>query len=255
MLEIYQKLIEMIQNGENGVLATVIKSKGSAPRESGAKMLIKEDGTFFGTVGGGAVEKLVMDTAASVMNSGKSQIVSFDMSGSGREAGMICGGQMEVYLEPVQNQASIFLFGAGHISQSTAIMAKMLGFRVVVIDPRTDFNNTSRFPGVDKLIAKNYEDAFKELTVGNRDYIVIYTPGHLLDENCLRFAVGTDAKYVGMIGSKKKSAEIKKRLIDEGIPEEKINMVHSPIGLDIGAETPEEIAISIMAEIVKVRHG
>jgi len=253
MLEIYQELVNVISKGEQAVLATVISSRGSAPRRAGAKMLIKSDGTSIGTVGGGGVEKRVKEKAIEVMNSGEPQIVSFDLSGEGGKAAMICGGQMDVLLEPIIPPETLYLFGAGHISQSTAAMGKRLGFRVVVIDPRPEYNNIERFPSADSLIVDEYDNAFSKLRVNEDSYIVVYTTGHVLDEKCLEFAVGTEAKYVGMIGSKKKVSEVKERLLKRGVSQQQLDRVYAPIGVEIGAETPEEITISILAEIIKVR--
>ena len=253
MLEIYQELVNVTSKGERAVLATIISSRGSAPREAGAKMLIKKDGSFIGSVGGGGVEHQIQKKAIEVMNSGESQIVHFDLSGRGREAAMICGGQMDVFLEPILSQETLYLFGAGHISQSTAAMAKMLGFRVVVIDPRPEYNNIDRFPDADSLIAEEYDSAFSKLNVDDDSYIIIYTPGHVLDEQCLEFAVSTKARYIGMIGSKKKVIDVRERLSQKGVPPQQLDRVHAPIGIGIGAETPEEIAISILAEIIKVK--
>jgi len=253
MLEIYQELVNVTSKGERAVLATVISSRGSAPRKAGAKMLIKNDGTFIGTVGGGGVEQQVQEKAIEVMNSGEPQIVHFDLSGRGEEAAMICGGQMDVFLEPIVPLETLYLFGAGHISQSTAVMGKMLGFGVVVIDPRPEYNNSDRFPDADSLIVEEYDSAFSKLNVDEDSYIVIYTTGHVLDEQCLRFAVGTKAKYIGMIGSKKKVKEVKEHLLQEGISQQQLDRVCAPIGIEIGAETPQEIAISILAEIIKVK--
>lgn len=255
MLDIYRELVDMMSRGEGGVMATVIASKGSAPRKEGTKMLIKNDGTFIGTVGGGGVEKMVLEKAPEVMKSGQPVMVHFDMSDSGRDAEMICGGQLDIFLDPFGAQETLYLFGAGHISQSTSAMAKKLGFRIVVIDPRPDYNNQERFPDADLRITKDFKEAFHGLKITPNDYIVIYTTGHLFDEVCLTFAVTTEAKYIGMIGSKKKSLEVKKRVIENGGPKEKVNKVHSPIGIAIGAETPDEIAVSILAEIIKVKRG
>ena len=253
MLEIYRELVNITSKGERAVLATVISSRGSAPRKAGAKMLIKNDGTSIGTVGGGGVEKRVRERAIEVMNSGEPQVVHFDLSGKGEGTAMICGGQMDVFLEPILSPPTLYLFGAGHISQGTAAMGKMLGFRVVVIDPRPEYNNNDRFPDADALIVEEYESAFSKLSVDEDSYIVIYTTGHVLDEQCLDFAVGTKAKYIGMIGSKKKVKEVKERLLQKGISQQQLDRVYAPIGIGIGAETPEEIAISILAEIIKVK--
>jgi len=255
MLEIYQELANIAVKGERAVLATVISSQGSAPRKAGAKMVIKGDGTLVGSIGGGNVEQAVQEKAIAVMKSGEPQMMHFDLSGSGEEAWMICGGQMDVFLEPILPAETLYLFGAGHLSQSTATMAKMLGFRVVVIDPRPEYNNNDRFPNADSLVVEEYDNAFSKLNVDENSYIVIYTPGHVSDEKCLQFAVGTAAKYVGMIGSKKKVKEIKERLRKKGVSQQQLDEIHAPIGLEINAQTPEEIAISILAEITKVRRS
>ncbi len=255
MLEIYQELINTISKGERAVLATIIASQGSTPRKAGAKMLIKEDGTFVGTIGGGGTEHQIRGKVIEVMKSGEPQIVRFDLSGKDEALSMICGGQMEVFLEPILPSATLYLFGAGHTSQSTAAMGKRLGFGVVVVDPRPEYNNSDRFPDADALIVEEYDRAFSELNVDENSYIVIYTTGHVVDERCLEFAVDTKAKYVGMIGSKRKAKEVKQRLLQKGVAQQQLDRVHSPMGLDIGAETPDEIAISILAEIVKVRRA
>ena len=253
MLEIYQELVNVTSKGERAVLATVVCSRGSAPRKAGAKMLIKKDGIFIGTVGGGGVERQVQEKAMEVMNFGEPQIVHFDLSGKGKQAAMICGGQMDVFLEPILPQETLYLFGAGHISQSTAAMGKMLGFRVVVIDPRPEYNNSDRFPNADSFIVEGYDSAFSKLSVDEDSYIIIFTTGHVLDKQCLEFAVGSRAKYIGMIGSKKKVKEVKEHLLQKGISQQQLGRVYSPIGSEIGAETPEEIAISILAEVIKVK--
>lgn len=253
MLEIYQELANIAARGERAVLATVTSSGGSVPRKAGTKMIIKEDGSLVGSIGGGNVEQAVQEKALDVLKSGEPETIHFDLTDSGEEAWMICGGRMDVFLEPILPAETLYLFGAGHLSQSTAVMAKMLGFRVVVIDPRPEFNNNDRFPGADSLVVEDYENAFSELNLDDNSYIVIYTPGHVSDEKCLQFTVGTAARYVGMIGSKKKVKEIKERLRRKGVSEQQLDGIHAPIGLEINAQTPEEIAISILAEIIKVR--
>jgi xanthine dehydrogenase accessory factor len=255
MLEIYQELANIAAKGERAVLATVISSKGSVPRRAGTKMIIKGDGTIVGSIGGGNVEQAVQEKALAVMKSAEPQMIHFDLTGSGEEAWMICGGQLDVFLEPILPAETLYLFGAGHLSQSTATMAKMLGLRVVVIDPRPEYNNNDRFPNADSLVVEEYDNAFSKLNVDGNSYVVIYTPGHVSDEKCLQFAVGTAAKYIGMIGSKKKVKEIKERLRKKGVSQQRLDDVYAPIGLEINAETPEEIAISILAEITKVRRA
>jgi xanthine dehydrogenase accessory factor len=255
MLEIYQELVNIAAKGERAVLATVISTRGSVPRKAGTKMIVRGDGSLVGSIGGGNVEQAVQERALAVMKSGETQMMHFDLTGSGEEAWMICGGQLDVFLEPILPAETLYLFGAGHLSQSTAAMAKMLGLRVVVIDPRPEYNDNDRFPNADSLIVEEYDNAFSKLNVDDNSYIVIYTPGHVSDEKCLQFAVGTAAKYVGMIGSKKKVKEIKERLRKKGVSQQQLDEVHAPIGLEINAQTPEEIAISILAEITKARRS
>ena len=253
MLEIYQEIINLISKGEHAILATIISKCGSAPRSAGAKMLIKRDGTSLGTIGGGGVEHQIRKKAIEIMNSGESEVVHLDLFGIEDSAGPICGGQMDILLEPIMPPETLYLFGAGHISESVAAIGKRLAFRVVVIDPRAEFNNTERFPTADFLIVEEYANAFSQLDINQRSYIVIFTHGHNFDEQCLQFAVGTGGKYIGMIGSQKKVKEIRGHLLRKGISEQQLDRVHAPIGLAIGAETPEEIAISILAEIIKVK--
>ena len=255
MLEIYQELSRIIAKGERAVLATVISSRGSAPRKAGTKMLVKADGACIGTIGGGGVELMLLQKAREVMDSDEPQIMQVDLSGREEGMDMICGGQMEIFLEPVRSGETMYLFGAGHISYSTAAIAAMLGFRVVVIDPRAEYNSTERFPAAESLVVAEYEDAFARLSVNENSYIIIYTPGHVLDEKCLEFAVSTPARYIGMIGSQKKVKEVKDHLLQKGVSQAQLAAVHAPIGVEINAETPEEIAISILAEVVRVRRS
>ncbi len=255
MLEIYQELVNITSTGERAVLATIIYSHGSTPRKAGAKMLIKEDGTIIGTIGGGGTEHKIRQKVVEVMKSGQPQIVHFDLSGKEEALQMLCGGQMDVFLEPILSPETIYLFGAGHTSQSTAAIGKRLGFRVTVIDPRPEYNNSARFPDADSLIVEEYESAFSKLNVDEDSYIIIYTTGHVVDEQCLHFAVGTKARYIGMIGSKKKAKEVKERLLQKGISQQQLDRVYAPIGIKIEAETPEEIAISILAEIIRVKRS
>ena len=253
MYEIYREMVEIISRGESGVTATIVSSKGSSPRKEGAKMLIRANGSSMGTIGGGGIEKQVMEKASEVLKTGIPVTLHFDMSGSGREAAMVCGGQVDVFMEPFGSPETLYMFGAGHISQYTASIAKKLGFRTVIIDPRPEFNNVQYFPDADKLIVRDFKESFSELKITGKDYILIYTPGHLSDEVCLASAVRTGAKYIGMVGSKKKALDVKKRVVEDGASQKRVNEVHSPVGIDIGSETPAEIAISILAEIIQVK--
>jgi xanthine dehydrogenase accessory factor len=169
------------------------------------------------------------------------------------EVGMVCGGELEVFIEPILTPSTLYLFGGGHISLPLAKIGKLLGFKIAVIDDRAEFANTDRFPEADVILAGDFTKSFPKLKIDKSSYIVIVTRGHQHDELVLEWAVGTLAKYVGMIGSKTKVKTIFSHLLARGISKEKLDRVHAPIGLEIEAQTPEEIAVSILAEIIKVR--
>lgn len=247
-LEIHREIVNLASKGESAVLATVISIRGSAPVKPGAKMLVRRDKSVLGSVGGDGVQPQVIEKAPEILRHAESKLVRFHPD---KEQ----GGQMEVFMEPILPPSTLYLCGAGHISQSTAVFGKMLGFNVVVIDPRPEFNNAERFPDADSRVIDDYALSIPKLNIAEEGYIIICTPGHILDEQCLYFAVSTKAKYIGMIGSKKKVKETRERLIQKGIQPELLDRVHAPIGLEIGAETPPEIAVSIMAEIIKVRRA
>lgn len=255
MLEIYQELASLTAKKEPGVLVTIVATEGSVPRKAGAKMLIKKDGSFVGTVGGGSVEYGITRKALEIMKSGKPQLLHFDLSCKEQDATMICGGRLDAFFEPIITQETLYLFGAGHISQTTAAVGKMLGFWVAVIDPRAEYNNKERFPDADTLMVEEFAGVFPKLSIDDKDYLIIYTSAHELDEDCLNFALTTRAGYIGMIGSRKKVKEIREHLIQKGVTKEALDRVHAPIGLELGAETPEEIAISILAEVIKVKRS
>lgn len=252
--EIYEEIARLKREGGKGAVATLVGTKGATPREVGAKMLIRADGTFRGSVGGGCVEAEVWQEAKKIMAEGKPRMLHFDLTGrdAAESDGLICGGIMDVFVEPILSQPVLYVFGAGHISFFISRLGKMLGFRVAVVDDRADFANAKRFPEADEIIAEEFDAVLPKLSVNKSSYIVIVTRGHLSDEQVLDWAVRTDAAYIGMIGSKKKNKEIFTRLAAKGIPKEALEKVAAPIGLAIGAETPEEIAVSIAAQIIQV---
>jgi xanthine dehydrogenase accessory factor len=254
MEDIFQEIVRIRSEGQRAALATVISAKGSTPRETGSKMLIRIDGTILGSIGGGSLEAQVRKEAVKVMTENRSTVLRFDLTGKEvAEEGMICGGNMEVFVEPILPEPCLFIFGAGHISLFLAKMGKMVGFRVVVIDDRPEFANRDRFPEADEVIARDFPAAFQQLTANRTSYIAIVTRGHLQDETVLEWAARTDAAYIGMIGSRKKNQTVLSHLQAKGIPEKRLKEVHAPIGLNIDAKTPEEIAVSIVAEIIKAR--
>jgi xanthine dehydrogenase accessory factor len=252
MKEIYDEIQRIIKNNEYAALATLISVSGSTPRDQGAKMLVRQDGSILGTVGGGLLECMVREEAEKITRNGKAKIIDVDLSGKGASA-MVCGGIAKVYIEPIVPSPSLLIFGGGHISFYLSRIGKMVGFQVTVIDDRKEYANPIRFPEADETIARDYKDVFSQLKTDSLSYIVIVTRGHAHDQAVLEWAVTTDSAYIGMIGSKTKTKRVYENLVENGISKESLNNVCAPIGLEINSETPEEIAVSIIAEVIKVK--
>ncbi len=351
---VYSEIVKSLEKKEKLALATLIKRIGSAPREPGAKYLVKKDGSSFGSIGGGCVEAEVWQEAQKAIEREESKILHFNLTSEQlAEGGLICGGNVDVFveplkeefltiyhavlkaiqegvegvlatvvsmggasalerdlkafylksgervgslmgssdldermtkemgrllrmkrpevmsltsyevnlptqscqvlLEPIFSQPTVYVFGAGHISEQLVPLLKKVHFNVVVIDDREMFANRERFPDAREIIVTEFEKAFDQLTIDRNSYIVIVTRGHIYDGLVLNRAIQTDANYIGMIGSKKKIQTLYKNLAKEGVPEAIFSRVHAPIGLDIGSETPEEIAISIVAQLIQER--
>ena len=249
-MEIWQKLTEAQQQGRAAVLVTVVAVEGSAPREVGAKMLVYQDGSTDGTVGGGAIEKAVVERCAQVLKDRQPALIEHDLGG----LGMSCGGRMKFFLEPYFAVPPLIIFGAGHIGKALAEIAHLLQFSVTVVDDRAEFATAERFPHADVLICDEYRKSFERLQLTPDSYIVIVTYRHLHDQEILEFCAGRPFKYLGMIGSRTKVSQTFKTLQENGVSAETLARVHSPIGLKIGARTPAEIAVAIAAEMIAVRN-
>jgi xanthine dehydrogenase accessory factor len=254
-MEAYERVAEAVAEGRPVALATVIRVEGSTPREVGAKMVVYGDGRTAGTVGGGKMEALVTEAAVDAIAVGQSQVVRFALQDLEAGDPGICGGEIEVYIDVTAPTPTLFLVGAGHVAMPTAEIAHMCGFRVVVIDDRADMASEARFPHAAERLVGDIEAILGELTLPPSAYVVIVTRGHALDEEALRAVIGGPAAYVGMIGSRRKVRTIYDHLREAGVPQEQIDRVYAPIGADIGSETPAEIAVSIVAELVAVRRG
>jgi xanthine dehydrogenase accessory factor len=254
MLEIYQKLVETLSRGGEAALVTVISSHNSTPRRAGAKMLVQSNGSISGTIGGGRIEAEAIKIALNVIKTGKTEKHQFCLSPD-KELGMVCGGEMEIYVEPVKPDPVMYIFGAGHISLSLSQISTLLDFKIVVIDDRPDFANKERFPEADTVLVEDFANIFAKIGVDNNSYLIIVTRNHEHDQEVLEQAIKTPAKYIGMIGSKTKIKTLFNNLVDKGVDRKVLDRVYSPIGLEIYAETPEEIAISIIAEIIKVKRS
>jgi len=231
-----------------------VSVRGSIPSFKTAKMLVRDDGSICGTIGGGCVEADVWQAAREVMESEKPRTLTFNLNQDPKyDTGLVCGGTLDIFIEPVLPPALLYIFGAGHVAVNLYRVAQNAGFDVTVIDDREAYANCERFPAAREVIAEDLEQAMTRLKPSESNYIVIVTRGHRDDMRCLRWAVQTQARYIGMIGSKRKTIAIYKELQKEGLPAELFKRVHAPVGLDIGAVTPEEIAVSITAELIAVR--
>jgi xanthine dehydrogenase accessory factor len=219
-------------------------------------MLVREDGTMVGTIGGGCTEAEVWNAAREVMETEKPKMLSFNLGqDAAYDQGLICGGRLNVYVEPVLPIPSCFIFGAGHISKSLSKIASQAGFRTVIVDNRDSYANQERFPEAAEVHAGEYEEVFPKLAVNDSSYFIIVTRGHKDDMRVLRWAVTQPVRYLGMIGSKRKTIEVVKHLRREGVAVEKLAKLHAPMGFDIGAITPEEIAVSVVAEMIQRRRN
>ncbi|HUW66124.1 MAG TPA: XdhC family protein [Spirochaetia bacterium] len=342
MKELYETCARLLTGGEDVVTATIISQSGSAPRAAGGKMLVRADGSFGGTIGGGLLEAEVLQTAGEVFRTGRAVVREFNLTGAdAASTNMICGGRLEVLVgllsagdpdnahicrsigellhsrqqgvlltklpdpggdphpleqslllrdgrqtgfaipaawrddlvqarglrvacryggpenvlvEPVNSLGTVYIFGAGHVSQKLAVLTSLVDFRTVVLDDRAEFAKRERFPMAEEIIVpESMEDCFDDLSIREDSYVVIVTRGHQHDLTVLSQAIQTDACYIGMIGSARKRQAVYQGLRESGISEERLARVHSPIGLKIGAETPEEIAVSIVAQLIQVR--
>jgi len=253
-MDVFDELIHLRGLGQKCALATIVQVRGSIPSFESAKLLVREDGSMVGTIGGGCVEAEVWNAAREVISSGKPRHMSFSLGqDAAYDNGLICGGQLDVFVECIEPQPAAIIFGGGHISKSLARVLDLAGFRVSVSDNRESFANRERFPEAAEIHSDEYEDLYPKLTITESTYIVIVTRGHRDDMRVLRWAVTTPAKYIAMIGSRRKVISVIRELEKEGIGTEAFDRIYAPMGFEIGAVSPEEIAISVGAEMIAMR--
>ncbi|MEN6410150.1 MAG: XdhC family protein [Anaerolineaceae bacterium] len=254
-MSLYQSLAEIEARGDSAVVCTIIESSGSTPRHQDSRMIVYPDGQFTGSVGGGEVESRVLAEAKIVFTDGHSRVFHYDLVDPGRGDPGICGGSVTVYLEPILPKPCVVVIGGGHVGKAVAHLAKWLGFRVVVSDDRPELCTPEANPDADEFYPIPMEDLPKHLQINSQTYLVLTTRGMNVDVPGVPALLDTAAGYIGIIGSRRRWVMSKKGMIEAGVTQEKIESIHSPIGLEIGAETPEEIAVSIMAEIIMIRNG
>lgn len=251
---VFSELEDAYERGEAVALVTILETRGSTPQKAGAKMVVGRDGRLKGTVGGGCVESEILWRARSAIDDRRCEIGTYDFNADEEENGLICGGSMKVFIEPIIPPPRVYLVGAGHVAQPVSQIAKIAGFEVVVLDDRVKYASPERFPDADVVKAGPIPELAEEFIFGDNAYVVIVTRGHKEDEEALRTFVEKDNAYIGLIGSVTKIEKIFSRLERDGVSRERLDRVHSPIGLDLGGSTPGEIAVSIVSELIAVRY-
>jgi xanthine dehydrogenase accessory factor len=253
-MEVLEKLREAVAELRPVALCTVVNTRGAVPRHAGTKMLVFGDGKSFGTVGGGEVENLVLKEALVAIEDGKTRFLNYDLIDVEKGDPGLCGGSLSVFVEPYVHPPTVVIVGAGHVGRAVAHLAGWLGFRVVISDDRTELCTPEKTPGGDAYLPLQMSKIPEEMSVDTHTYFVLVTRGVDVDVEGIPSLLKTNAGYIGLIGSKRRWSHTRDKLQEMGISEEEILRIKSPIGLDINAETPEEIAVSIMAEIIDQRN-
>lgn len=250
-----QELLAAREAGQPVALATIVKARGSVPRHAGSKMLVYADGRFSGTVGGGELEARIRDEALAALQDGEPRLVPFSLVDPERGDPGVCGGEVEVYVEPYRSPATVLVIGCGHVGQAVAGLASWLGYQVAVQDDRQEMVTPEAIPAADVYLPGTIDEALSAFSVTDNTYVVVVTRNVLVDRQILPRILETAAPYVGVIGSRRRWEETKRLLLEDGLSQAQLERCHSPIGLELHAETPREIALSIMGEITLCRRG
>jgi xanthine dehydrogenase accessory factor len=254
--EVFAAVADALERGEPAALVTIVSTTGSTPQRVGAKMLVFGDGRLVGTIGGGCYENDAFGKAREAIINRRPQLVHYELDDDfAQETGLICGGQMSVYIEPIEPSPELYVIGAGHVGFHLASLAHEVGFRVHVVDDREKFANRERFPHATEIVTEDIPSWIGRTLLPAHAYVVVVTRGHNNDLDAVRALAPRDLRYLGLIGSRAKVARIYEALQSESMPAAFLRGIHAPIGLDIGAVTPQEIAVSILAELIAVKHG
>ena len=254
-MQIFEEALRLKRLGRISAIATIVECRGSSPQKQGAKMLVRDDGSTMGTLGGGCLEADVVQAAIMAMTDGKPMTLPFELTE--REGGLVCGGTVLVYIEPIVLEPHLVVLGAGHVGKALSKLARFAGFRVTVVDDREEFAYRENIPDASDLFVTDFGQAFARMPCDENTFVVIATRGHNHDLDAVKATLRTDARYIGLLGSKRKKTLLFKALAEAGFSPEDIGRIIIPVGLPIGSVSPEEIAISIMAQIVQKRreHG
>lgn len=255
-VDIFEQIVQIRASGRRAALATIVRRVGSAPRKDAARMLILDDGSSVGSVGGGCVEAQIWQEAHQVMETSQPRFVSYELNEDDAEnEGLICGGRVDIFLEPIMSDPNLTILGAGHLGKATAELAVNVGFNVTVIDDRASFASAEHFPDGTRVLVREFAQGLSDLELGSNSFILIVTRGHKHDLIATETAIQTPARYVGLVGSRRKIKLIVETLIEKGFTPQHFKNLFAPIGLEIGSETPEEIAVSVVAELIAIRKG
>jgi len=255
MVDLWREIAEMRARGESCALCTIVKTHGSTPGKQAMKMLVRADGTFAGTVGGGCLEAEVFEAALASLRDERPRTLSFSLNERDYpDSGLLCGGQLEIFVEPI-TEPRLFVFGGGHVSGALAELARRVGFHVTVGDDRKTFATPEAHPRAHEVRCASFDELARSIAPAREHYVVVATRGHDQDDVVLRalHAAGARPKYLGMIGSRSKKAQVFEKLRAAGVGDDFLATVRTPMGLPIGARTHEEIAVSVVAEMIQVR--
>jgi len=256
MQDVFEAALHAERHDDAAALVSVIATEGSTPQKAGAKMVVYADGRIVGTIGGGCLEAEMIRRARHAIETRRSQLASYDLTpDQAGEDGLVCGGRMQVFIEPIEGIPTLLLFGAGHVAQPLARLAKSVGFRVEVADDRVKFANAERFPDADRVLVEAFAEAAGKMTIGRNSYAVVVTRGQKGDADALQAVLGKGLRFVGLLGSRPKAVHVMSELEERGVETGALAEIHVPLGIEIGAQSPEEIAVSIMAELIAVRRG
>jgi xanthine dehydrogenase accessory factor len=256
MEDVLAALTRALERGEIAALVTIVAAHGSTPQRVGAKMLVFRDGRTVGTIGGGCYENDAFWKAREALNTRRSRLVHYELSDDlAEESGLICGGQMDVFIEPIEPAPRLYIIGAGHVGYQLGQIAPTVGFRLHVVDDRQKFANHERFGAADEVVVDNVADWARSAEIPESAFVVVLTRGHRQDFDVLRALAGRTFRYLGLIGSRAKVARLTDALLADGVSADWLRQLHAPIGFDIGAISPEEIAVAILAELIAVRRG
>jgi len=255
MKSVYPALANLTEFGRPGILCTIISTKGSTPRREGSKMLVYPDGNFVGTIGGGEVEHRVIGEALESLKDGSPRILHYSMVDPSRGDPGVCGGELDIFIDPIMPRNKLVIVGGGHVGKEVASLGKWLGFRVAMCDDRPEFSTPETVPDADEFYSESLTDLTEYIEINSWTFVVLTTRSVDVDVSILPMFLESEAAYIGVIGSRRRWSTTKTQLLGMEIAPEVIDKIHSPIGIDLKGETPKEIALSILAEIVMVQHN